>query len=142
MKKAKFLSMLIASLTAMMAFIACGDDNDDEPFDPTKPYMGTWIVEEVRGWNYHGYQGQLIPDEEEEARKFSKKWTGKSIKVSSKTTVEDNKIFLEKTATHKEYLEIGTITENTMTVYYVSLSYWEEDVLSSKETATMELIHK
>lgn len=131
---------MLISLTLCVGMASCGDD-DDPPFDPSNPFFGTWIVQDVSNWDYHGYMGQLLMDEEQSARDFYNDWMGKSIKVSSKTKIEEDIITIDESSLQKEYLEVVSNSENEMSVHYVLLKYSGEQI-SSKTTASMQLKRK
>jgi len=135
------LAVMLVMLTLCVGMASCS--GDDEPsYDPQNPVVGTWIVDNVSGWNYQGYIGQLLIDAEQSARDFSEEWLGKSIKVTSKTKIEDDKIILDETSYREEFLEIGTITENSMSVHYVLITYLSNGDRHAKTTASMQLIRK
>ena len=35
-----------------LAFVSCGDDDDDEPSSSISDFVGTWSVQRVEGWGY------------------------------------------------------------------------------------------
>lgn len=147
MKKIKFMALMLACLTALVTFTACGDDDDDEPvYDPAKPYIGSWVIDDVYNWDWRSYIGGLLLDEEQARQDFIDKWEGKTLKFTSKTKVEDDKIIYTENVytdeTRTEWFEIRSTSEDAMTLYYVYECRSERLGLEQRTTATMELHRK
>lgn len=136
-----FLTMLMPLMLGL-CLASCGDDEDDPiPYDPARPYVGAWLVEDVRNWDYKNYYGGLLGSEDEARQEFIAKWKGQTIRITSKNKVEDDRVYLTETQDEVEYVEIESIFETSMTVYYVQETFYNGNRFS-RTTATMELRRK
>ena len=142
----KNLNKLLAVLMALVLSISlssCGDDDDPIPYDPEKPYLGTWEVVDVRNFSWRSYVGGMLLDEDKTRNELIQKWMGKTIKFNSKTKVEDERIIYSDNNNQTEYFEVTDATENAITVRYVMDTYFhEKGELASRTSATMDLKRK